>query len=87
MQSFRQALMDCQLEDLGFTGDPFTWKWGLIRERLDRVVVNGAWSVMHPNAVLHHLDYTKSDHHPIVLDTEYQDPQSHGRIPKRFEAR
>jgi hypothetical protein len=58
MQSFRQSLIDCHLEDLGFTGDPFTWKRGLIRERLDRVVVNGAWSVMNPGAVLQHLDYT-----------------------------
>jgi hypothetical protein len=87
MQSFRQVLIDCHLEDLGFTGDPFTWKRGQIRERLDRVVVNGAWSVMHPDAVLQHLGYTKSDHHPILLDTEYQDPQTHGGSPKRFEAR
>jgi hypothetical protein len=42
---------------------------------------------MHPNAVLQHLDYTKSDHRPILLDTEYQDPLTHGGSPKRFEAR
>jgi hypothetical protein len=86
MQSFRQALIDCHLEDLCFTGDPFTWKRGLNRERLDRVVVNGAWSIMHPDAVLQHLDFTKFDHHPILLDTEYQDPQVHGGSPKRFKA-
>jgi hypothetical protein len=34
MQGFRDALSDCELEDLGFTGDKFTWQ-GRIRERLD----------------------------------------------------
>jgi hypothetical protein len=38
MQVFRDALDDCGLEYLGFTGDPFTWKHGRIRQRLDRAV-------------------------------------------------
>ena len=37
MQAFRDVLDDCGLIDLGFTGEPFTWKRGRIRERLDRV--------------------------------------------------
>jgi hypothetical protein len=31
MQAFRDALMDCDLEDLGFQGEKFTWKRGRIR--------------------------------------------------------
>ena len=26
MEKFRQALEDCELQDLGFVGDAFTWK-------------------------------------------------------------
>jgi hypothetical protein len=52
MQAFREALDDCGLEDLGFTGDPFTWKCGRMRQRLDRVVATNSWSLMHPGAVL-----------------------------------
>jgi hypothetical protein len=40
MQAFRDALSGCNLEDLGFIGDPFTWKRGRLRERLDRAVAN-----------------------------------------------
>jgi hypothetical protein len=42
MQAFQDALTDCDLEDLGFSGEPFTWKRGRISERLDRAVTNGA---------------------------------------------
>jgi hypothetical protein len=72
MQAFRDGLFDCGLEDLGLIGDPFTWKRGRIRERLDRAVVNNEWRFMHPGASLKHLEYIKSDHRPILLDTEAQ---------------
>jgi hypothetical protein len=88
MQAFRDTLTDCGLEDLGFIGDQFTWKRGRIRERLDRAVANGPWLMMHPGATLQHLGYTKSDHRPILLDTEYQAVGSSQRAgPRRFEAK
>jgi hypothetical protein len=62
MEAFRDALMGCELEDLGFQGGKFTWKRGRIKERLDKVVSNGAWVTMHPGDVVLHLDYTKYDH-------------------------
>jgi hypothetical protein len=71
MISFRQALMDCRLEDLGFTGDMFTWRRCQIQERLDRVVGNGEWMLLHPNANLQHLEFSKSNHRPLLLDTEF----------------
>jgi hypothetical protein len=74
MQNFREALMDCNLEDIGFMREPFTWKRGQLRERLGRAMANGDWIIMHPGAVLQHLEYTRSDHRPILLDTEYQAP-------------
>jgi hypothetical protein len=70
MDAFRNSLMDCGLEDIGFSGEIFTWKRGRIRERLDRAVANGDWLQLHPGATLAHLEYTKSDHRPLLLDTE-----------------
>ena len=88
MQAFRDALSDCELEDIGFSGDTFTWKRGCIKERLDRAVVNGEWSAMHPGYVLQHLEYAKSDHRPILLDTDYHQLDTN-RLPRvrRFEAK
>jgi hypothetical protein len=42
---------------------------------------------MHPGATLDHLEYTKSDHRPLLLDTKGQ-VINQGRRPhaKRFEA-
>jgi hypothetical protein len=59
-----------------------------MREPLDMAVANGDWITMHPGAVLQHLEYTRSDHRLILLDTEYQAPtfNNHPRS-KRFEAK
>jgi hypothetical protein len=88
MQAFHDALGDCGLEDLGFSGDPFTWKCGRLRQRLDWVVATHSWSVQHLSAVLQHLGYIKLDHRPILLDTDYQAGVAQQRQgPRRFEAK
>ena len=38
MREFRECLMDCGLEDLGYKGDLFTWKRGEIRERVNVLI-------------------------------------------------
>jgi hypothetical protein len=44
--------------------------------------------MMHPGAVLQHLEYIKSDHIPILLDTAYQDVLAHlDARPHRFEGK
>jgi hypothetical protein len=62
MQGFRDALSDCELEDLGFTGDKFTWQGGRLRERLDRAVANQRWIIMFPMAGVINENFSKSDH-------------------------
>ena len=89
MQLFCDALSDCSLEDLGFVGDQFTWRRGRIRERLDRVVGNQRLSDIFPNMSVLHDEFNKSDHRPILIDTEYLGGlQYSGPIGlHRFEAR
>ena len=43
--------MDCDLQDLGFEGDVYTWRnnhhraQGYVRERLDRALANMDWLI------------------------------------------
>jgi hypothetical protein len=95
MLTFRDALIDCGLEDLGYAGDSFTWrrKWSRrilgIRERLDRACANEAWVELFPTASLANLDMIRSDHRPILMDTEYyRSSATSGKIrKKRFEGK
>ncbi|KAK2653118.1 hypothetical protein Ddye_012974 [Dipteronia dyeriana] len=48
METFRVALDDCELQDIGFSGQSFTWcnkreGVAMIHERLDRCVCNFQW--------------------------------------------
>ncbi|KAA3466274.1 reverse transcriptase [Gossypium australe] len=74
MELFREALEDCQLQDVGFSGTWFTWDRGNfaatnIRERLDRGVANEGWRTLFPTGMIYHLPHSISDHCPILLDT------------------
>jgi exonuclease III len=73
MQQFRDALTHCNLTDLGFLGDAFTWRRGRIRERLDRAVANQDWRDLFPLAGVINEDFWKSDHRPITVDSEHFD--------------
>lgn len=70
MTEFREALDDCGLQDLGFTGKLFTW-WNkqaeqfAIFERLDRGVANIKWIELLPGIGVFHMPSDKSDHVPI----------------------
>ena len=55
--------------DLGYSGNKFTWvrgKWGkaAIKRRLDRGMASISWRL-----VISQLGVIKSDHTPILLDT------------------
>ena len=75
MTGFRDALDDCDLQDIGFDGPCFTWcnrRAGseMIQERLDRCVSNFQWSNLFPNAKVSHLEFWKSDHRPLLLELD-----------------
>ncbi|KAA3463975.1 reverse transcriptase [Gossypium australe] len=88
MAAFRETLEHCELYDLGFSGQWYTWERGRlvdnnIRERLDRGVANTEWWNLFPRYKVSHLQHSFSDHYPIVVDTcgmeelrgEVQQPQ------------
>jgi len=74
MEKFRSALEDCDLHDLGFVGDAFTWRnhhhmaSSYTKERLDRAVANGEWRARFPLVRVLNGDPRHSDHRPIVVD-------------------
>ncbi|XP_038697213.1 uncharacterized protein LOC119994946 [Tripterygium wilfordii] len=72
MQNFRDALQDCALCDIGYSGYSFTWSnnrsgTALVEERLDRVVSSDSWSQQFLGAYLRHLASPASDHSPLLL--------------------
>ncbi|KAL9678505.1 hypothetical protein QQ045_016349 [Rhodiola kirilowii] len=75
MENFRQALQDCNLFDLGFSGYFFTFSnrrmgEAEVKVRLDRVVATVDWRSLFPQAVVSHHHLNASDHQLLVLDTE-----------------
>ena len=75
ISAFRNCIDNCGLIDLGFHGPCFTWTnkspvWQTtIKERWDRGLGNAEWLMLFPSAQIHHLPRVKSDHCPILLDT------------------
>ena len=88
MQAFRDAIDDCILSDFGFVGDKFTWHRGRTRERLDRALTNEAWSERFGDAVLQNLEYSNSDHRPVIMVLETKSNYaSNGPSVLRFEVK
>lgn len=79
LRAFREFVSDLGGIDLGYMGYPFTWvnrrtRDGLIKERLDRVLVSTAWRAWYDKERLQHLFSVGSDHAALLLDTD--PPQS-----------
>ncbi|GLU11862.1 hypothetical protein SLE2022_285820 [Rubroshorea leprosula] len=89
VQFYLECMNNCNMIDLGFVGNRFTWvnmrfSHQLIRERLDRAWANPEWKLLFPKATLFHLPRTSSDHCPILLDLKPFTPRS-GSRPFRME--
>lgn len=72
MSLFQSALRDCNLWDLGFKGQKFTWSNGrhgrdLTLERLDRAVANTEWSRVSNVVEVNILPRFCSDHSPLLI--------------------
>ena len=72
MRQFINALVDCDLTNLGYKGSRFTWTncqhdGYFIKERLDRAVDNAAWCNMHRQFEVRTLASCTFDHKPLLL--------------------
>ncbi|GKV28437.1 hypothetical protein SLEP1_g37496 [Rubroshorea leprosula] len=88
-RAYLDCMNHCNMVDLGFIGNRFTWanmrfSNQLIQERLDRAWANPDWKLSFPEASLFHLPHTHSDHCPILLDLNPSCPRS-GSRPFRLE--
>lgn len=76
MDRFKEALEDCQLSDMAFEGDMFTWRNNshtsehYVQERLDRVVACGEWTSKFSLYRAINGEPRHSDHRPIIIDTD-----------------
>ncbi|KAH1098260.1 hypothetical protein J1N35_015181 [Gossypium stocksii] len=75
IEKFRNVLENCQLVDVGFFGNWFTWKRGNlpetnIRECLNRGVANDMWMNLCPEVTIQHLTHSFSDHCPLLITTK-----------------
>ncbi|KAE8786302.1 Elongation factor 1-alpha [Hordeum vulgare] len=79
MNDFRDALDFCELRDIGFEGDMYTWRnhsrqaSSYICERLDHATANSDWCAAFPHAVVRNGDPRHSDHRPIIVYMEGAD--------------
>ncbi|CAM8888112.1 unnamed protein product [Rhodiola kirilowii] len=73
MRSFREAIEDSGLSDLGYRGTPFTFSNRRegdfeMRARLDRAFGNDQWSTLFPVVEVRHLVFSVSDHYPLLVE-------------------
>jgi hypothetical protein len=87
MDDFREALFDCNLSDLGFSGVPYTYDnkrsgRANVHVRLDRAVACPAWRDCFAETTVRHLTSPVSDHCPVLVEFE-QEIRLPCRAPRR----
>jgi len=70
---FKNTIIVCNLQDLGYHGVPYTWANNHdptthIQSRLDRFLASNEWIQCYPNYNNKHLLKFKSNHCPILLE-------------------
>ncbi|XP_074336020.1 uncharacterized protein LOC141673185 [Apium graveolens] len=77
LDGFAEAITDCGLADLCYTGDRYTWEMSRgtsqrVQERLDRGLATSEWIEMFPGAEVRVLEVSTSDHKPLFLQLNRQ---------------
>jgi hypothetical protein len=77
MRNFREAIEDCDLQDLGYTGVPYTWDnkqpgAANVKARIDRALANEALLLLYPVFRVQHLSAVESDHCFVLASLQKQ---------------
>ncbi|KAJ8773128.1 hypothetical protein K2173_028305 [Erythroxylum novogranatense] len=64
---FLEWFTNSNLIDIGYKGPDFTWKRGLLHERLDRGLCNAAWRFKFQEDSITHLARISSNHRPLLM--------------------
>lgn len=87
--AFRNFLSSCDLFDLKHAGNSLSWRGRrrtyLVYCRLDRVLVNPAWSDRFPTGRCHYLKFDTSDHIPVI--TVFDSAKRHRNRLFRYDCR
>ncbi|CAL1413935.1 unnamed protein product [Linum trigynum] len=80
IRAFHEGLLDSNLRDVGYEGYQFIWenrRWvgGYIEELLGRFVASEVLMRDFPRFRVKHLDRTRSDHRPVICDTEGEEDE------------
>ncbi|XP_059289518.1 uncharacterized protein LOC132043050 [Lycium ferocissimum] len=72
IQDFKLSMQNCEVQDLSFKGNRYTWWNGQsgddrIFKRLDRCLGNFRLQQMFPEIEVYHLIKTSSDHAPLLI--------------------
>ncbi|PKU62019.1 hypothetical protein MA16_Dca012128 [Dendrobium catenatum] len=67
MEDFNDMINDCNLNDIGFYGNSFTWSRANLFQRPDRFLFNNDWLSHFSTTNVEHLSKTMSDHAPLLL--------------------
>lgn len=72
MDAFRDAVDGYLFRDLGYVGDPFTWEWGMLGERLGRTLEDSDWMSLFLYVQVLHLPQYKLDYNPLNINSKPQ---------------
>ncbi|XP_027171719.1 uncharacterized protein LOC113771332 [Coffea eugenioides] len=85
ISDFNTAIFDCHLQELPYSGSPYTWSGigagARIWKRLDRVLANHQWLSFLPNTSVQHLNRATSDHSPLLVTLQ----PANSSVPKSFK--
>jgi hypothetical protein len=92
MRAFREAVDDCALQDLGWSGVPYTWDNrqagdNNVKARLDRALANYDFMQRFEHIRVRHVSAIESDHCFVMVEIKDRLVLQHGRgvRPFRYE--
>jgi hypothetical protein len=93
MEKFREAIDNCSLCDLGFSGSKYTWSNGhsdgsFTKERLDRALANVEWVSVFKEVEVRIEAKRASDHNPVLIEFHEEKQEKRcGHRGFKFEAK